>query len=95
MAAAGFAVIRVGESVWSTWEPRTGCSTATGSGPSSTTERHGIGVVLGTPTYAVPMWLARRHPEINVERATGQPMGWGARQEIDYSHPSSTSSRSR
>jgi beta-galactosidase len=50
-------------------------------------ERHGIGVILGTPTYAVPMWLARLYPEINVERATGQPMGWGARQEIDYTHP--------
>ena len=24
MAAAGFTVIRVGESVWSTWEPRDG-----------------------------------------------------------------------
>jgi beta-galactosidase len=33
------------------------------------------------------MWLARLYPEINAHRATGQPIGWGARQEIDYTHP--------
>ena len=47
----------------------------------------GIAVVLGTPTYAVPPWLARQYPEIAAERATGQRMGWGARQEVDFSHP--------
>ena len=47
----------------------------------------GIAVVLGTPTYAVPMWLARRYPEINVVRPPAGAMGWGARQEIDYTHP--------
>ena len=29
-------------------------------------------VILGTPTYAVPPWLARRYPEIAAERRTGQ-----------------------
>src|SRR5699024_937788 len=38
-------------------------------------------------TYAVPMWLARLYPEINVQRADGHFMGWGARQEADFSHP--------
>lgn len=32
---------------------------------------NGIAVILGTPTYAAPMWLARQVPEINVERTTG------------------------
>ncbi|MFP3467962.1 beta-galactosidase, partial [Leifsonia sp. SIMBA_070] len=43
--------------------------------------------ILGTPTYAAPPWLVRQLPEINVELRTGQKMGWGARQEINYAHP--------
>jgi len=39
----------------------------------------GIGVVLGTPTYAIPMWLARRPPEIATEVETGRRIGWGGR----------------
>jgi beta-galactosidase len=50
-------------------------------------QQRGIGVVLGTPTYAAPPWLARRYPEIAAEPSTGQRMPWGARQEIDYTHP--------
>ena len=44
-------------------------------------------VILGTPTYAAPPWLARRYPEIAGETGTGQRMPWGGRQEIDYTHP--------
>lgn len=88
MKAAGFTVIRVGESVWSTWEPEDGVFELDWLQPVlDAAHENGIGVVLGTPTYAAPMWLARKHPEINVERSSGQPMGWGARQEIDYAHP--------
>ena len=45
--------------------------------------QRGIGVVLGTPTYAASPWLARRYPEIAGEPSTGQPVPWGGRQEID------------
>jgi beta-galactosidase len=88
MKEAGFTVIRVGESVWSTWEPRNGVFDLEWLAPVlDEAHTHGIRVILGTPTYAVPMWLARLYPEINVQRQTGQAMGWGARQEMDYSHP--------
>lgn len=88
MKEAGFSVIRVGESVWSTWEPEDGVFDLDWLQPVlDAAHERGIGVVLGTPTYALPMWLARRYPELNVERQTGQRAGWGARQEIDYSHP--------
>ena len=88
MAAAHFTVIRVGESVWSTWEPENGVFDLDWLQPVlDGAHARGIGVILGTPTYAVPPWLARLYPEINVERRTGQRMGWGARQEIDYIHP--------
>jgi len=88
MKEAGFSVIRVGESVWSTWEPEDGLFELDWLQPVlDAAQERGIGVILGTPTYALPMWLARRHPELNAESRTGQRDGWGARQEIDYSHP--------
>ncbi|HEY9310459.1 MAG TPA: beta-galactosidase [Microbacterium sp.] len=88
MKAAGFTVIRVGESVWSTWEPRDGEFDLEWLQPVlDAAHARGIAVVLGTPTYAVPPWLQSAYPEIAAEVGTGRPMPWGARQEVDYSHP--------
>ncbi|PZF60918.1 beta-galactosidase [Curtobacterium sp. MCBD17_034] len=88
MRDAGFTVIRVGESVWSTWEPREGVFDLDWLQPVlDGAHERGIGVVLGTPTYAVPPWLQRLHPEIAAEPSTGHRNGWGARQEMDQSHP--------
>jgi beta-galactosidase len=88
MAEAGFTVIRVGESVWSTWEPENGRFDLDWLQPViDGAHQRGIGVVLGTPTYAVPPWLARLYPEIAGERRTGQKIPWGARQEADITHP--------
>ena len=88
MAAAGFSVIRVGESVWSTWEPEDGRFDLDWLAPVlDGAHRRGISVILGTPTYAAPPWLARKYPEIAAETSTGQRMPWGGRQEIDYTHP--------
>ncbi|MGY1496628.1 beta-galactosidase [Streptomyces sp. QTS52] len=88
MADARFTVIRVGESVWSTWEPENGTFDLDWLEPVlDGAHERGIAVVLGTPTYAVPPWLARQYPEITGERATGQRIGWGARQEVDFTHP--------
>ena len=65
MSEAQFSVIRVGESVWSTWEPEDGQFaldwlqlTLDGA------HERGIGVILGTPTCAVPPWPGsiRRSP---------------------------------
>ncbi|WP_335990647.1 beta-galactosidase [Glycomyces sp. MUSA5-2] len=88
MAEAGFSVIRVGESVWSTWEPENGRFDLDWLQPVlDGALEHGIGVVLGTPTYAVPPWLARQYPEIAGDRRTGERIPWGGRQEVDYTHP--------
>ena len=65
MAEAGFTVIRVGESVWSTWEPRDGEFDLDWLQPVlDAAQAHGISVILGTPTYAVPPWLQKKHPDI-------------------------------
>lgn len=88
MSAAGITVIRVGESVWSSWEPRDGEFDLEWLAPVLDGARdRGIRVILGTPTYAVPPWLQIAHPEIAAERRTGEPIPWGGRQEIDFSHP--------
>ncbi|WP_109211096.1 MULTISPECIES: beta-galactosidase [Microbacterium] len=88
MKEADFTVIRVGESVWSTWEPRDGEFDLEWLQPVlDGAHARGIAVVLGTPTYAVPPWLQSAHPEIAAELRTGQPMPWGARQEVDFTHP--------
>ncbi|RSM47521.1 beta-galactosidase [Actinoplanes sp. ATCC 53533] len=88
MAEAGFSVIRVGESVWSTWEPENGRFELDWLEPVlDGAHARDIAVILGTPTYAVPPWLARQYPEIAGERGSGRPIPWGARQEVDFTHP--------
>lgn len=87
MIEAGFSTIRVGESVWSTWEPEDGTFNLDWLAPVlDGAQRRGINVILGTPTYAVPPWLARRYPEIAAEVETGKRQPWGGRQEVDYTH---------
>jgi beta-galactosidase len=88
MAEADFSVIRVGESVWTSWEPEDGRFDLEWLAPVlDGAAKRGIRVILGTPTYAAPPWLARRYPEIAGETHTGVRMPWGGRQEIDYTHP--------
>jgi beta-galactosidase len=88
MLEAGFTLIRVGESVWSTWEPEDGVFNLDWlQEVLDAAHARGIDVILGTPTYAIPMWLARKYPEIAGERETGSRIGWGARQEVNFSHP--------
>lgn len=87
MKAAGINVIRVGESVWSTWEPRDGEFDLEWLAPVlDAAHDRGIQVILGTPTYAVPPWLQTLYPEIAAEGHSGEPIPWGARQEVDYTH---------
>ncbi|MGO4750954.1 beta-galactosidase, partial [Streptomyces sp. 2MCAF27] len=53
MAEARFSVIRVGESVWSTWEPDNGRFDLDWLQPVlDGAHERGIAVILGTPTYA-------------------------------------------
>lgn len=88
MVEAGFSVIRVGESTWTTWEPEDGVFDLDWLQPIvDGAHERGISTILGTPTYAVPPWLARKYPEIAGERGTGQRIPWGARQEVDFTHP--------
>ena len=88
MAEARINVIRIGESVWSTWEPREGQFDLDWLVPVlDGADERGMSAIIGTPTYAVPPWLRRTYPETTARSATGVEVPYGARQDIDYSHP--------
>jgi beta-galactosidase len=88
MVEAGLSVIRVGESVWSTWEPREGVFDLDWLQPVlDAAHAHGLKAIVGTPTYAVPPWLRRTYPETAAHVRTGTPIPYGARQDINHRHP--------
>ncbi|HQY99449.1 MAG TPA: beta-galactosidase [Propionicimonas sp.] len=88
MVAGGLNLIRVGESVWSTWEPTEGEFNLDWLAPVlDAALARGIDVVIGTPTYAVPPWLRKAYPETALHVATGAPKPYGMRQDVNYAHP--------
>lgn len=90
MRAAHFNVIRVGESVWSTWEPRNGEFDLEWLQPVlDGAHARGIGVILGTPTYAVPPWLWRTYPRSRARSPRAGPRaGDGGRRSTSPTPPS-------
>jgi beta-galactosidase len=65
MVAAGVNVVRMGEFCWGLYEPREGeYDFDWMRRVMDIMQAHDIQVVLGTPTAAPPLWLARKHPEI-------------------------------
>ena len=88
MQEGGLSVLRVGESVWSLWEPSDGEFNLEWLAPIlDKAQKQGISIIIGTPTYAIPPWLASKHPELIAERKAGQPIAYGHRQNVDYSNP--------
>ena len=87
LTAAGFDLIRVAESTWSTWEPREGeFDFSVLRRVLDAAQAHGLSVIVGTPTYAIPPWLARKHPDILSDTHSG-PCRYGPRQNFDLTHP--------
>ena len=87
MREAAFTFARVGESTWSSWEPVDGrFEFAAVDKVIDALAQAGIGVLLGTPTYAIPPWLHRKYPEIMAIRAGGEQVYYGGRQNVDHTH---------
>jgi beta-galactosidase len=87
MQDAGINAVRIAESTWSTYEPQNGVF------DFSSVDRvldaiHAaeISVIVGTPTYAVPTWLVKEHPDVLAETPHG-PGRYGRRQNMDITHP--------
>ena len=88
MQQAGINVVRVGESSWGLWEPEEGrFEYAWMDRVVEKMHQAGIRVVLGTPTYSIPAWLYRKHPEIVVTKLGGQYLYYGMRQNTDLTNP--------
>ena len=65
MQQAGISVVRMGESSWGLWEPEDGrFEYAWMDRVVERMQKAGIKVILGTPTYSVPAWMYKEHPEI-------------------------------
>ncbi len=88
MVEARFTVIRVGESTWASYEPCNGhiAFDALTRVVDRAHER-GLKIVIGTPTYAVPPWLAREHPEVMAQPSSREAIPYGARQNVDFTNP--------
>lgn len=104
MKRANITVVRLGESTWSSWEPRDGqFEFAWMDRVLDKLHAAGIRAIVGTPTYSIPPWLAKKHPDILVTHFTSAPPlgdpympsypgsvppgAYGPRQNMDLTHP--------
>ncbi|KQV90228.1 beta-galactosidase [Massilia sp. Root351] len=84
MKAAGFNVVRLGESTWSLWEPEDGrFEYAWMDRVIDAMGKAGIKVIMGTPTYSIPAWMARQNPEILARKFNGVQNTYGMRQNMN------------
>lgn len=87
MKKAGINTVRIAESTWSTCEPQEGVFDFSHvERVMDAMEEAGIYVIVGTPTYAVPTWMVKSHPEVMAETVNGRQI-YGARQIMDITHP--------
>ncbi len=88
MKDAGITVVRMGESTWSLWEPADGhFEYAWMDRVVEAMDKAGIKVIMGTPTYSMPTWMARAHPEFYARPLGGGQLSYGMRQNMDTDNP--------
>jgi beta-galactosidase len=88
MQDAGVSVVRLAESSWSGFEPAEGkFEFAWMDRIIDRLHKAGIKVIVGTPTYSIPPWLWKKHPEILIEYGDGRKAHYGIRQNIDFTNP--------
>ncbi|MDB5535625.1 MAG: beta-galactosidase [Devosia sp.] len=87
MAEVGITFVRIGEFAWSKFEPTPGdlqfdwiirAMDALG--------RHGLQVIVGTPTATPPRWMVDKHPDMLSVDKEGRQRGFGSRRHYDFSH---------
>ena len=87
MKKAGINTVRIAESTWSTCEPQPGeFDFSHVERVMDAMEEAGINMIIGTPTYAVPTWMVKAHPDVLAETVKGRGI-YGARQIMDITHP--------
>ena len=82
MSEAGMNTVRIAESTWSVEEPVQGVFDFSHvTRVIEAAAEYGIDVIVGTPTYAIPTWLADLDPEILGDNK------FGPRQNMDITNP--------
>ena len=80
MKDAGFNIVRLAEFAWVNMEPEEGrFEFGWLDDAIANLHQHGISVILGTPTAAMPAWVARKCPETLAMEANGKRITWGVR----------------
>ena len=88
MQAAHINFVRVGEFAWSSMEPKEGdFELGWMERAVRAAEKHGIAVVMGTPSAAPPAWLTQKYPETLRTMEDGRKDEHGNRQQFDWSDP--------
>ncbi len=88
MQGADITVVRMGESTWSLWEPEDGhFEYAWMDRVVDAMGKAGIKVIMGTPTYSMPAWMAKAHPEFYARPLGGASVAYGMRQNMDTDNP--------
>ena len=86
MKKAGINTVRIAESTWSTCEPQDGVFDFSHVvRVMDAMEEAGIHVIIGTPTYAVPTWMVRKHPDVLATTKNGRGI-YGPRQIMDITN---------
>ena len=86
MAEMGIARVRIAEFAWSRIEPELARYNWSWLDRAlSTLARHGLEVVIGTPTASPPKWLVDAHPDILPVMRDGMAMQFGSRRHYDIS----------
>jgi len=85
MLQSGVTVVRIGESSWGLFEPSEGkFEFAWMDRIVNKFQKAGIKVILGTPTYSIPAWMAKAYPEVLSVKANGEKSYYGIRQNMDF-----------
>jgi beta-galactosidase len=89
MKQNGFDLVRMGEGAWSVWEPREGeYQFDLFDRAIDLCRANGIQVILGTPTYCAPAWVADKYPDVLRWDFGRTPMAHGSRRNLNYTSAS-------
>jgi len=83
---AGFDYVRMAEGAWAYFEPAEGkFQFDLFDRALDLCRKHGIQVIMGTPTYCAPAWVQQKYPEILRWDFHRRPMAHGSRRNFTYS----------
>ncbi|MBJ6361151.1 beta-galactosidase [Paenibacillus sp. GCM10012307] len=86
MKAMRFDIIRIAEFAWAIFEPEEGrYDFSLFDRALDAAHRHGLKVIMGTPTATPPAWLTTKYPEVLNATIDGLPYHHGARRHYNYS----------